>query len=140
MKKSLLFATCSVFTVSLFALCLAGCGAEGVPDPTTSTAVPITTTTTSTTTTTTLPSVATPTFVLASGSYEANVVTVTIECTTSGASIYFTTDGSSPTAFAASPVYTGPFTIEASKVIKAIATREGMVNSAAASTWYDLYC
>jgi hypothetical protein len=75
--------------------------------------------------------------VLDSGSYEANNLLITIECSTGGADIYYTTDESTPTT--GSTLYTGNFTIEASKTIKAIAAKSGMSNSNITSEAYDLY-
>lgn len=154
---------CLGFGILSLGFTLGGCG-EGMPDTTTSTSLGTSTTTattttttggsttttgggttssttstTTSTTTTTMATVAAPTYVPASGTYEANTLTVTIDCGTTGATIYYTTDGSNPSALSASPIYTGPFSIEASKMIKAIATREGMVNSAVATAEYDLY-
>jgi hypothetical protein len=77
------------------------------------------------------------TFTLASGSYEANMVIVTMECTYEGAAIYYTTDGSTPTTN--STPYTGNFSIESSVVMKAIAYRTGEATSSVSTAWYDLY-
>lgn len=52
---------------------------------------------------------------------------VTISCDTEGASIYYTTDGSDPTA--ESTKYTAPFTLTANATVKAIAVKDGMTNS-----------
>ena len=86
---------------------------------------------------TTIDQVSTPTFALSSGSYEANELAVTIECSTTGADIYYTLDGSAPNA--SSSQYTGSFTIEASKTVKAVAVKAGLVDSAVAEVWYDLW-
>lgn len=48
---------------------------------------------------------------------------VTITCSTSGATIYYTLDGSIPTA--SSAVYTSPLTVSASATIRAFATASG---------------
>ncbi len=56
---------------------------------------------------------------------------VSISCGTSGATIYYTTDGSAPTA--SSPTYGSSFKLTATKTVRAIATKTGMTNSAAAS-------
>ena len=55
---------------------------------------------------------------------------ISISCTTEGASIYYTTDGSTPSN--TSTLYTSPFTLSESEstVIKAIAIKEGSENSA----------
>ena len=52
---------------------------------------------------------------------------VTITCTTEGATIHYTTDGTHATS--SSTVYTGPFAKGSANEIRAIATKEGYVNS-----------
>src|SRR5882672_10639308 len=79
--------------------------------------------------------VATPTFSPAGGNYSVSV-TVTIGDATSGATIRYTTDGSTPTA--ASPVYTGPLTFTQTTTLQALATASGMTNSAVASATYTI--
>ena len=53
--------------------------------------------------------------------------TITITCSTDGAEIHYTTDGTDPTAD--SSRYTAPFTITNNAVVKAIAVKEGFKNS-----------
>ena len=81
--------------------------------------------------------VATPTFSVAAGTYTA-VQSVTISDTTAGATIYYTTNGNTPTI--SSSVYTGqaiPVTI--TTTIKAIAVgAPGFASSAVASATYIL--
>ena len=77
-----------------------------------------------------------PTFVLASGSFEADSLLVTIEATDADA-IYYTDDGTDPTT--SSNLYTAPISLESSKVIKALAVETGKRNSDVATAWYDLY-
>lgn len=58
--------------------------------------------------------------------------TVSISCATSGATIYYTTDGvTTPTT--SSTKYTGPFTLTYSKKVQAIAVADNYNNSAVAS-------
>ncbi len=56
---------------------------------------------------------------------------VSISSGTSGAAIHYTIDGSAPTA--SSPTYGSPFMLTATKTVKAIAMKTGMVNSSVAS-------
>ena len=53
--------------------------------------------------------------------------TITISCTTIGAIIHYTTDGTDPTV--ESPLYTLPFTIDSNCTIKAIAVKDGYDDS-----------
>lgn len=71
--------------------------------------------------------VATPTFVPAAGTHGAPL-TVTINCSTPDADIYYTTDGTTPTD--QSQIYTNPVILEAGEyVMKAIAYKTGMTPS-----------
>jgi uncharacterized repeat protein (TIGR03806 family) len=67
-----------------------------------------------------------PTISPAGGVFTDSVI-VTIADTTSGASIYYTLDGTVPTTN--SPVYTGPLTLTNSVLLQALAGAPGMVNS-----------
>jgi hypothetical protein len=69
-----------------------------------------------------------PTFSLAAGHYNT-AQTTTISTTTSGASVYFTTDGTTPTT--SSNLYSNPIHIWslAGKTLKAIATKSGLSDS-----------
>ena len=80
--------------------------------------------------------VVTPSFSLASGGY-IGAQSVGIVCGTPGATIYFTTDGSTPTT--GSSVYSGPITVptDATTTIKAYATSTGWNDSAVASATYN---
>ena len=86
------------------------------------------------TTYTKLGKVATPSFTPTTNSTFSSNQQVSITCTTSGATIYYTTDGTAPATL--STLYTAPFTITATKVIKAIAIKSGMADSDIASTTY----
>ena len=73
--------------------------------------------------TSTEPAAATPTFTPASGTTFSSTLSVMIADTTPGATIYYTTDGSTPTT--SSAVYSGAITLSASATVKAIATASG---------------
>ncbi len=74
-----------------------------------------------------------PTFSPAQGSY-SSTQSVTIKDATTGATIYYTTSGVTPTT--ASTRYTAPITVSTSETIKAIATAPGYSQSAIASATY----
>lgn len=78
---------------------------------------------------------ATPVISPAAGSY-AGPQSVTITDATSGATIYYTTDGSNPTAN--STVYAGPITVASSETIEAVAVATGSVESAVVSAAYTI--
>ena len=80
-------------------------------------------------------SVAIPTFSLASGVVDKGT-SVTITSTTEGAKIYYTTDGTDPTA--SSTEYISAINITAAVTIKAIAVKDGMSNSAVESANYTI--
>jgi hypothetical protein len=84
--------------------------------------------------TTTVPVAATPTFTPASGTSFATTLNVSIADTTPGATIYYTTDGSTPTT--GSTAYTTAFTLTASTTVKAIAVANGYSQSAAGTASY----
>ncbi len=77
--------------------------------------------------------VATPVFSPPGGSY-ATPQTVTITCSTPNSSIFYTTNGTTPTP--ASTPYTIPLNIATSTTLKAIATAPGMSNSMVATAVY----
>ena len=78
--------------------------------------------------------VATPTFSPVAGSY-SSAQTVSIS-TTSGATIYYTTNGSTPTT--SSTVYSGPITVSTSETLKAYATKSGYFDSNVATAAYTI--
>ncbi len=80
---------------------------------------------------------ATPAFSVASGTY-TTPQTVTITDATSGAKIYFTTDGSTPTT--ASTLYTGAIAVNGSMTLKAVALASGYTLSGTASATYTVNC
>jgi LruC domain-containing protein len=78
---------------------------------------------------------ATPTLTPATGSY-TSVQSVTISTTTSGATIYYTTDGSTPTT--SGTLYSGAISVGVNMTIKAISVKSGMGNSGVASESYTI--
>src|SRR6266702_3611263 len=77
--------------------------------------------------------VATPTFSPGGGTYTGSV-TVTISDATSGATIHYTIDGSTPTT--SSPVYGGALTFTQTTTLRAMAAASGMTDSGVASATY----
>ena len=76
-----------------------------------------------------------PTFTPAPGAY-SSAKQVTISSTTAGAAIYYTTNGTTPTA--TSTKYTGPVSISSTTTLKAIATAPNLANSSVASGVYTI--
>lgn len=80
--------------------------------------------------------VAKPTISLASGTYYASFNFVTVSCTTSDVSIYYTTDGSDPTT--SSTKYNDFIILKSSGTLKVLATKSDKMNSSIASATYEL--
>ena len=78
---------------------------------------------------------AAPAFSVAQGTY-ASVQTVSLSDTTPGAVIYFTTNGTTPTA--SSTPYSGPITVSATETIQAVAIASGYSLSAVNSATYTI--
>jgi hypothetical protein len=81
------------------------------------------------------PPAATPTFSPAAGAY-AFAPTVTISDTTPNATIYYTTNGTTPTT--SSSMYNGPIAAPSGEPIEAIATASGYSTSAVATAAYTV--
>jgi hypothetical protein len=79
--------------------------------------------------------VATPVFSEPAGTY-TSVQPIGLSDATSGATIYYTTDGSAPTT--GSTIYTGSIRVDVSETIRAIAVAAGETNSATASAAYTI--
>jgi hypothetical protein len=75
--------------------------------------------------------VATPVISPSTGTFDS-VQTCTITCSTSGVTIYYTVDGSTPTP--SSTLYTGSFSVSVSETVKAIAVRTGWATSSVATS------
>jgi Chitobiase/beta-hexosaminidase C-terminal domain/FG-GAP-like repeat/Bacterial Ig-like domain (group 3)/Abnormal spindle-like microcephaly-assoc'd, ASPM-SPD-2-Hydin len=78
---------------------------------------------------------ATPVLLLAGGTY-ASTQNVGITDTTSGAVVYYTTNGTMPST--SSAIYSGSITVSSSETIEAIAVATGYANSAVASSTYTI--
>ena len=76
--------------------------------------------------------VAAPTFSPAGGTY-TSAQNVTISTTTAGATIYYTTDGSTPSSNSA--VYSAPIAVSSYTVVKAIAVKDGVSSTVATATY-----
>ena len=82
-----------------------------------------------------VPVVSTPTFTPPGGTY-SSAQSVTISDATSGATIYYTTNGTTPTT--SSTQYTGPITVSSTETLEAIAAAAGDTNSAVGSATYTI--
>ena len=78
---------------------------------------------------------ATPTFTPAGGDY-STAQTVTINCATEDATIYYTTDGTAPST--SSSVYSTAISVSETTTIKAMATKSNMANSEIATATYNI--
>jgi hypothetical protein len=81
------------------------------------------------------PQAATPTISPAGGTYKS-AQTVTLKCSTTGASLRYTTDGSTPTA--SSTLYTGPISVSSTKTVRAVAFANKYLASNAAVASYSM--
>ena len=77
----------------------------------------------------------TPVFTPAPGAY-TTVQSVTISTTTPNATIYYTTNGTTPTT--ASTKYSGPVSVGATETLSAIAVASGLTNSPVANGLYTI--
>ena len=82
-----------------------------------------------------LPAATAPTFSPGTGTYTTAQI-ITISDSTVGATIYYTTDGSTPTA--SSTKYAAAINVSSNETIKAIAAASGYSNSAVASATYTM--
>ena len=79
--------------------------------------------------------VVTPVLSPAGGTYTA-AQTVTISCPTSGATVYYTLDGTSPSG--SSSVYSGSITITTTTTVQAFAVKDGYTDSDIAAATYTI--
>jgi hypothetical protein len=84
---------------------------------------------------TTTPTVATPVMTPNGGSFTGSA-TVTLGTATTGAQIYYTTNGTAPTS--GSTAYTGSFVLSASATVRAKAVKSGMTDSGEASAVFTV--
>ena len=118
--KSILKKVAGVALAAVLALGMFSCS-NGIAYPVMETAV--------------METVATPEFSVASGAVNSGTE-VTITCATEGAKIYYTTDGTEPTA--ESTEYTAAISVTPPMTLKAIAVKDGMNDSAVASASYTI--
>jgi LysM repeat protein len=76
-----------------------------------------------------------PTFSPAAGTYATSQL-VTISDATAGTTIYYTTNGATPTT--SSTVYSGPISVNATETLEAIAVETGYTNSPVATAAYTI--
>jgi parallel beta-helix repeat protein len=81
------------------------------------------------------PAIATPTFDPVAGEY-SSTQNVTVSCTQSTATIYYTTDGSTPDS--GDTQYSAPISVSTSQTIKAIALETNYPDSSVASAGYTI--
>lgn len=83
--------------------------------------------------------VATPVITPGTGSYSGQQ-NVSISTSTSGSTIYYTTNGNVPTASVNSftKIYTAPFVVNANTTVRAIAVKSGLTNSAVAVSFITI--
>lgn len=79
--------------------------------------------------------VAAPSFSPLPGTYYG-AVNVTLSSSTPGASIYYTTDGSTPTT--SSTLYSAPFAVSQTSTVNAIGIKNGLTNSSVATAVYTI--
>ncbi len=111
-----------IATIGILTMALFGCGDEGGSIDETGNP--------------SISQVATPRFTPSGGTYN-NSKTVTINCDTAGATIYYTTDGSEPTE-ENGDVYSGPMTFDRTTTVKARAYKEGWEPSEVAQAAYTI--
>jgi len=68
---------------------------------------------------------------------DSTTTSVTLSCSTAGASIYYTLDGSAPTT--GSTLYSGAIVISQTTTLKAIATKNGLDNSEVLTATYTIF-
>lgn len=79
--------------------------------------------------------VAAPTFAPVAGTYY-NAVNVSLNCSTPGAEVRYTTDGTTPDG--TSTLYSTPINIATTSTVKAIGIKAGLTNSAVSSATYTI--